>query len=311
MKEVQDLSLRLMNNIETVIVGKSEVVRLILISLLCRGHMLLEDVPGMGKTMLVRTLAKSLGCTFKRIQFTPDLLPSDILGVSIFNQTTCEFEFRPGPVMAQIVLADEINRTSPRTQASLLECMEERQVTVDGFSYKLPNPFLILATQNPMEHEGTFPLPEAQLDRFLIKANLGYPSFKEEMEMLDRLEKIHPVDTIIPVFDIDRLTELQHKASEVFIEESLKDYIVRLVHATRNHPDTALGASPRGSLALMKTSKALAALNGRDYVIPDDIKLMFGPVIAHRLMLKGDALITGRRAEEVVIDVLESVPLGL
>lgn len=311
MKEVQDLSLRLMHNIETVIVGKSEVVRLILLSLLCRGHMLLEDVPGMGKTMLVRTLAKSLGCTFKRIQFTPDLLPSDVLGVSIFNQTTCEFEFRPGPVMAQIVLADEINRTSPRTQASLLECMEEEQVTVDGSTYKLPNPFMILATQNPVEYEGTFPLPEAQLDRFMIKANLGYPSFNEEMEMLERLEKKHPIENITPVFEIDRLSELQHKVSDVFIDGSLKDYIVRLVHATRNHPDIALGASPRGSLALMKTSKALAALNGRDYVIPDDIKALLGPVVAHRLVLQTDAFITGRKAEKVIGDVLASVPFSL
>lgn len=311
MEEVQDLSLRLMQNIEKVIVGKSEVIRLILISLLCRGHMLLEDVPGMGKTMLVRTLAKSLGCSFKRIQFTPDLLPSDVLGVSIFNQNTSEFEFRPGPVMSQIVLADEINRTSPRTQASLLECMEEEQVTVDGFTYKLPNHFMILATQNPVEYEGTFPLPEAQLDRFIIKANLGYPSFNEEIEMLERLEKKHPIEDITPVFEIDRLAELQHKVSESFIEETLKDYIVRMVHATRNHPDIALGASPRGSLALMKTSKAMAALNGRNYVIPDDIKAMFGPVITHRLVLQADALITGRRAEEVVSDVLASVPLDL
>ncbi len=309
MNDVQELSFSLMRNIEKVIVGKSEVVRLILISLLCRGHMLLEDVPGMGKTMLVRTLAKSLGCTFKRIQFTPDLMPSDILGVSIYNQKTHEFQFRPGPVMAQIVIADEINRTSPRTQASLLECMEEEQVTVDGYSFKLPQPFMILATQNPVEHEGTYPLPEAQLDRFLIKANLGYPSYGEEIEMLERLERKHPVEDIKPVFDLEGLIHLQEKVSEVFIDESLKDYLVRLIHATRSHTYVALGASPRASLALMKTSKALAALNGRDYVIPDDLKYMFGPVIAHRLVLKHEADITGKQADFIISDILANVPL--
>ncbi|HWI54297.1 MAG TPA: AAA family ATPase, partial [Desulfobacteria bacterium] len=220
MTYVQELSLRLMQNIENVIVGKSEVVRLILISLLCRGHMLLEDVPGMGKTMLVRTMAKSLGCTFKRIQFTPDLMPSDVLGVSIYNQKTQEFEFRPGPVMAQIVLADEINRTSPRTQASLLECMEEEQITVDGFSYILPRPFMILATQNPVEYEGTYPLPEAQLDRFIIKANLGYPSYGEELEILEKLERKHSVEDIEPVLELEKLIHLQEKVSEVFMDES-------------------------------------------------------------------------------------------
>lgn len=309
MNYVQELSLSLMQNIENVIVGKSEVVRLVLISLLCRGHMLLEDVPGMGKTMLVRTLARSLGCSFKRIQFTPDLMPSDVLGVSIYNQKTQEFEFRPGPVMAQIVLADEINRTSPRTQASLLECMEEEQVTVDGFSYKLPRPFMILATQNPIEYEGTYPLPEAQLDRFMIKAKLGYPSFDEEIQILGKIEKKHPVEEIKPVFEFERIIQLQEKVSEVFMDESLRDYLVRLIQATRNHPDIALGASPRASLALMKTSKALAALNGRNYVVPDDLKYMFGPVITHRLVLKPEAEITGKKAELVIREILADVPL--
>lgn len=311
MKKIQELSSKLRQNIQNVIVGKSQVVELILISLLCQGHMLLEDVPGMGKTMLVRTLAKSLGCSFKRIQFTPDLLPSDILGVSIYNQKTHDFEFRPGPVMAQIVLADEINRTSPRTQASLLECMEEDQVTVDGITYKLPRPFMILATQNPVEYEGTFPLPEAQMDRFLIKAHLGYPTYKEEMEILSRLEKKHPLADISQVFDLSGLLELQLKVSEVHIDDSLKDYIVKLVQATRVHPDVALGASPRGSLALMKTSKAMAGLNGRDYVIPDDVKTLTVPALAHRLVLRPEAYLKERKAEVVVAEVAAQVPLNL
>lgn len=311
MKEIQELSIKLMENIHTVIVGKEKVVKLILISLLCKGHMLLEDVPGMGKTMLVRTLAKSLGCSFKRIQFTPDLLPSDVLGVSIFNQKTHEFEYRPGPVMAQIILADEINRTTPRTQASLLECMEEEQVTVDGITYKLPQPFMILATQNPVEYEGTFPLPEAQMDRFFMKAHLGYPSYQEEMEILERLEKKHPISEIKQVYDLNGLMSLQEKVCEIHLDDSLKDYIVKLVQATRNHPDVALGASPRGSLALMKSGKAMAGINGRDYVIPDDIKMLAVPTLAHRLVLKPEAYLKGKKAEEVVEEVLTLVPLNL
>ncbi len=311
MKAIQELLEKLRQNIHTVIVGKTEVVELIMISLLCRGHMLLEDVPGMGKTMLVRTLAKSLGCAFKRIQFTPDLLPSDILGVSVYNQKTHEFEFRPGPVMAQIVLADEINRTSPRTQASLLECMEEDQITIDGVGYKLPKPFLILATQNPIEYEGTFPLPEAQLDRFLIKAHLGYPSYDEEMEILDRLEKRHPITDIKQVFDLSELLNLQEKVANVHIEQSLKDYIVKIVQVTRHHPDVALGASPRGSLALMKTSKAKAGLAGREFVIPDDVKSLAGPTLAHRVVLKPEAHLKGKNSEDIIKEVLAQVPLDI
>ena len=311
MKAIQELLEKLRRNIHTVIVGKTEVVELIMISLLCRGHMLLEDVPGMGKTMLVRTLAKSLGCAFKRIQFTPDLLPSDILGVSIYNQKTHEFEFRPGPVMAQIVLADEIDRTSPRTQASLLECMEEDQITIDGVGYKLPKPFLILATQNPIEYEGTFPLPEAQMDRFLIKAHLGYPSYEEEMEILGRLEKRHPIADIKQVFDLGELINLQEKAANVHIDESLKDYIVKIVQVTRRHPEVALGASPRGSLALMKTSKAKAGLAGREFVIPDDIKSLAGPTLAHRIVLKPEAHLKGKNSEEIINEVLTQVPLDI
>jgi MoxR-like ATPase len=311
MSEVKELSSRLLENIQTVIVGKAEVVRLILICLLSHGHMLLEDVPGMGKTMLVRTLAKSLGCTFSRIQFTPDLLPSDVLGVSIFNQKTQEFEFKQGPIMAQIVLADEINRTSPRTQSSLLECMEEDQITVDGDTYKLPKPFMIMATQNPVEYEGTYPLPESQLDRFLIKANLGYPSYQEEMEILDRLEKRHPISKIKQVFNIEDLVQLRDYVVKVHIDDTLKDYIVKVVQATRTHADIALGASPRGSLGLMKCSKAMAGLMGRNFVIPDDIKSLARPILAHRLVLKPEAHLKGRKAEDIIDEVLTRIPLNL
>ncbi len=311
MNKLQRLSNKLIKNIEQVIVGKEEVVKLILITLLCKGHMLLEDVPGMGKTMLVRTLAKSLGCSFKRIQFTPDLLPSDILGVSIYNQKTQDFEFRPGPIMAQMLLADEINRTSPRTQASLLECMEEEQVTVDGVTYTLPHPFMILATQNPIEYEGTYPLPEAQLDRFLIRAHLGYPNYQQEMEILDRLEKRHPISAIEQVFEITDVTELQSRVADVHIEDTLKDYIVKIVQATRDHPDVSLGASPRGSLALLKGAKAMAGIEGRDYVIPDDIKTLAGPTLSHRLVLKPEAHFKGYNQDDVIKDVLNKIPVSL
>jgi len=311
MDKLQELSEKLTRNIQRVIVGKDDVVQLILLCLLCRGHMLLEDVPGMGKTMLVRTLAKSLGCSFKRIQFTPDLLPSDVLGVSIFNQKTHEFEFRPGPVMAQMILADEINRTSPRTQAALLECMEEDTVTVDGVTYKLPRPFMILATQNPIEYEGTYPLPEAQLDRFLIKAHLGYPSYGEEREILERLERRHPIGEIKQVFELEEFVKLQDIVAAVILDESLKDYIVRIVQATREHPDIALGASPRGSLALLKGAKAIAGLEGRTFVLPDDIKRLAKPTLAHRLVLKAESYLKGKTAETVIQEVINQTPLTL
>lgn len=311
MEKLQELTEKLTRNIRQVIVGKDEVVQLILLCLLCRGHMLLEDVPGMGKTMLVRTLARSLGCSFKRIQFTPDLLPSDVLGVSIYNQKTHEFEFRPGPVMAQMVLADEINRTSPRTQAALLECMEEDTVTVDGVSYKLPRPFMILATQNPVEYEGTYPLPEAQLDRFLLKARLGYPSRGEEREILDRLEQRHPIGEIRQVFELEEFVRMQDVVAGIVLDESLKDYIVRLVHATREHPDVSLGASPRGSLGLLKGAKAMAGLQGRNYVLPDDIKRLAEPTLAHRLILKAESFLKGKTAETVIQEVVNQTPLTL
>lgn len=309
MRQVQELSQTLMRNIQTVIVGKDEVVQLLIISLLCHGHLLLEDVPGMGKTILVRTLAKSLGCTFKRIQFTPDLLPSDVLGVSIYNQNTGQFDFKPGPVMAQIVLADEINRTSPRTQSSLLECMEEEQMTVDGVSYPLPRPFMILATQNPIEYEGTFPLPEAQLDRFLIKANLGYPTYEEEIEMLERLESKHPLSEIKQVFDLKDLSFMQNKVKGVYIDDSIKNYIVSIVQATRSHSDIILGASPRGSLALLKTSKAMAAINGRDYVIPDDVKCMASYTLAHRIVINPEAYYKGKKSVALVHEIVANTPV--
>ncbi|ADG81650.1 AAA family ATPase [Thermincola potens] len=311
MNKLQRLAAKLMKNIEQVIVGKEDVIRLILITLLCKGHMLLEDVPGMGKTMLVRTLAKSLGCSFKRIQFTPDLLPSDILGVSVYNQKTMDFEFRPGPIMAQMVLADEINRTSPRTQASLLECMEEEQITVDGITYELPKPFMILATQNPIEYEGTYPLPEAQLDRFLVRARLGYPTYEQEMEILERLEKKHPIAAIEQVFELEEIAELQKMVGEIYIEDSLKDYIVKIVQATREHPDVSLGASPRGSLALLKCSKAMAGTEGRNYVIPDDIKTLAVPTLAHRLVIKPEAHFKGYTQEDIVRDILNKIPVSL
>ncbi len=311
MDELLELSEKLTRNIQQVIVGKEEVVRLILLCLLCRGHMLLEDVPGMGKTMLVRTLAKSLGCSFKRIQFTPDLLPSDVLGVSIYNQKSHEFEFRPGPVMAQMILADEINRTSPRTQAALLECMEEDTVTVDGVTYSLPRPFMILATQNPIEYEGTYPLPEAQLDRFLIKAHLGYPSYDEEREILERLEQRHPIAEIGQVFELEEFIKMQNIVAAIVLDETLKDYIVRIVHATREHPDVALGASPRGSLALLKGSKAMAGLQGRNYVLPDDIKRLVVPTLAHRLVLKAESYLKGKTTETIIKEIINQTPLTL
>lgn len=311
MDKLQELTEKLARNIQQVIVGKEEVVQLIVLCLLCRGHMLLEDVPGMGKTMLVRTMAKSLGCSFKRLQFTPDLLPSDVLGVSIYNQKTFEFEFRPGPVMAQMVLADEINRTSPRTQSALLECMEEDTVTVDGISYKLPRPFMILATQNPIEYEGTYPLPEAQLDRFLIKAHLGYPTYGEEREILERLERRHPIGEIKQVFDLEEFVKLQDFVAAIVLDDSLKDYIVRLVHATRVHPDVTLGASPRGSLALLKGAKAMAGLQGRTFVLPDDIKRLAEPTLAHRLILKPETYFKGKTSEMVIQEVLNQTPLTL
>jgi len=294
-------------NVERVIFGKHHEIELALVALICRGHILVEDVPGTGKTVLAKALARSLGCSFRRIQFTPDLLPSDVTGVSIFNQRTSAFEFRPGPVMTQIVLADEINRATPKTQSALLESMEEHQVTVDGTTYQLPDPFLVMATQNPIEYEGTFPLPEAQLDRFFMRIQLGYPKEREEIAILDAQRIVHPLETIEQVMSADELLQAQAQVREIHIADSVKAYVVDIVTATRSHPDVYLGASPRGSLALSRAAQAYAAMNGRDYVLPDDVKALAGPVLTHRLVLSTDARIRDRRAEEVLAEILEGV----
>jgi MoxR-like ATPase len=298
-------------NVEKVIVGKRQAIEMVLVSLLCEGHLLIEDVPGVGKTMLARAIAASLGLSFKRLQCTPDLLPNDITGVSIFNQQTREFEFRPGPAFVHILLADEINRATPRTQSALLEAMGERQVTVDGVTWPLSRPFIVMATQNPIEYEGTFPLPEAQLDRFLLRLSLGYPDVAEEGRILRRLQREHPIESLGCVVEAEALPELARQVWEVHVDETVEDYIVRLIQATRQHPDLTLGASPRGSLALFKTSQALAALRGRDYVLPDDVKTMVPLTLTHRLLLKSESALRGRTASWVAKDILEKVELAL
>jgi MoxR-like ATPase len=296
-------------NVERVIFGKHHEIELALVALICRGHILVEDVPGTGKTVLAKALARSLGCTFRRIQFTPDLLPSDVTGVSIFNQRTSAFEFRPGPVMTQIVLADEINRATPKTQSALLEAMEEHQVTVDGTTYQLPDPFLVLATQNPIEYEGTFPLPEAQLDRFFMRIQLGYPKEREEIAILDAQRIVHPLETIEQVMSADELLQGQAQARELHIADSVKRYVVDIVTATRSHPDVYLGASPRGSLALSRAAQAYAAMNGREYVLPDDVKALAAPTLSHRLILQPQARLKDLAATTVIAEILASVPV--
>ncbi len=311
MTEIQEFVEKIIGNVEKVIVGKREVVELVVVALLCEGHILIEDVPGVGKTMLARSVAISLGSSFKRLQCTPDLLPNDITGVSVFNQKTGEFEFRPGPAFVNILLTDEINRATPRTQSALLECMGEHQVTVDGVTRFLPRPFLVMATQNPIEYEGTFPLPEAQLDRFLIQISIGYPSFADEGQMLINLRREHPIYDIAQVVDGEKMMDLQRQVWEVEVEDSVRDYIVRIVQATRDHPDVALGASPRGSLALYKTAQALAAIKGRDYIIPDDVKRLAIVGLKHRLILKPESQLRGRTAEGVLRSVLEQVEVDI
>jgi MoxR-like ATPase len=306
MTKIQQSGEKVVANVERVIVGKHHEVRLALVALLCRGHLLIEDVPGTGKTMLAKAFARSLGCTFRRIQFTPDLLPSDVTGLSIFNQKTQEFEFRPGPIMAQVVLADEINRATPKTQSSLLECMEEHQATIDGTTYKMPDPFLVIATQNPIEYEGTFALPEAQLDRFMLRIRLGYPQPIEEIVILDEQKREHPLDELEEVCGVDELRELQAAVREIYVDSTVSDYIVRLVNGTRNHPDVYLGASPRGSLALYRAGQAMAALLGRDYVIPDDIKLLAEPALAHRLIIKTSSTIHDVQPGQVIRELLDT-----
>jgi MoxR-like ATPase len=298
-------------NIETVILGKRAQIEMMLVALLCHGHILIEDVPGTGKTMLARAAATSLGLRFKRLQCTPDLLPNDITGVNIFNQQTSQFEFRPGPVFVNILLADEINRATPRAQAALLEAMQERQVTVDGLTHPLAAPFLVLATQNPVEFEGTFPLPEAQLDRFLLRLSLGYPDERDEIGVLRGQRKQHPIETLGAVMDGAELLALAAQVSDVHVDETLERYILALVTATRTHADLALGVSPRGSLALYKTSQALAALRGRDYVLPDDIKTLVPFTLAHRLILKPESQLRARTPLSILAEILERTPLDI
>jgi len=304
---VQTLAQKVCANVERVILGKHNEIELTLVALLCQGHVLIEDVPGVGKTMLARAMARSLGCSFKRIQFTPDMLPSDVTGVSVFNQKTREFEFRPGPVHAQIVLTDEINRATPKTQSALLESMEERQVTVDGVTYPMPQPFLVLATQNPIEYEGTFPLPEAQLDRFMLRIHLGYPAVKDEMAILDAQRHAHPIDSISQVATAQELLDAQRAVKDVYVDPLVKEYILALIEATRKHPDIYLGASPRGSLALYKTAQARAAIEGREYVIPDDIKALAEPALAHRLIVSPAARLKNVDPRAVVDELIHSV----
>ncbi|QRN83600.1 MoxR family ATPase [Chloroflexota bacterium] len=298
-------------NISKVIVGKQKTTELLLVALLCDGHVLIEDVPGVGKTMLARSLAISLGGQFKRLQCTPDLLPNDITGVSIFNQAEQDFEFRPGPLFVNVLLVDEINRATPRTQAALLEAMQERQVTMDGVTYPLPSPFMVLATQNPVEYEGTFPLPEAQLDRFMLKIYMGYPSSDEEATILERLSRQHPIDSLKSVATPEEVDQIKPLVWDVHVDQTIVDYLIRLVEATRNHPDLLLGGSPRASLALYKAGQALAALNGRDHVLPDDIKALARPVLAHRIMLKPQAALRGITSADLVERILEETPLKL
>jgi len=310
MQDIQSAAERIIGNVEKVIVGKRAEVELALIALLCGGHVLIEDVPGVGKTVLARAIAKSVGCTFRRIQFTPDLLPSDVTGVSIYNQKSTEFEFRAGPIFAQVVLADEINRATPKTQSALLECMEERQISVDGSTFRLPNPFLILATQNPIEYEGTFPLPEAQLDRFLLRINLGYPSARDEMAMLERQQIRHPVDSLESVITGDDLQGLQQTVREsVYVDDLIRQYIVEVVGATRSHSDVYLGASPRGSIALLRTAQARAALANRDYVLPDDVKALAPVTLSHRLIVNPGARVKNTNTATIVEEILDSVPV--
>jgi MoxR-like ATPase len=308
-KNVQQPAERVIASVERVIIGKHVEVRMALVALLCEGHILIEDVPGVGKTMLAKALSQSIGCTFRRIQFTPDLLPSDVTGLSIFNQKTAEFEFRPGPIMAQVVLADEINRATPKTQSALLECMEERQATIDGITYPMPAPFLVIATQNPIEYEGTFALPEAQLDRFMLRLRLGYPKAMEEIVILDEQKRSHPIEDLAEVVSTEELRELQTGVREIYVDSAVSDYIVRLVNATRSHPDIYLGASPRGSLALYRAGQAFAALAGRDYVIPDDVKALAVPALAHRLIVKTAATVRDVDSVLIVRELLDSVPI--
>ena len=299
---------KIIGNIEKVIVGKRGAIRLLMVSALCDGHVLIEDVPGVAKTMLVNSLAITLGCKFTRIQCTPDLLPTDVTGVTIFSQKTSEFEFHPGPIFSQLILADEINRATPRTQSALLEAMAEKQVTVDGVTRPLDRPFMVVATQNPIEHEGTFPLPEAQLDRFIMKMSVGYPTMQQEGVILESQRKEHPIHSLGPVSSADELIKMQDLIKKVNVHESIRDYILKIVDATRQHPDLALGASPRGSLSLFRTAQAFAALEGRDYAIPDDIKMLAPSVLSHRLVVMPESRLKRRTPKNLMIEILRDTP---
>jgi MoxR-like ATPase len=309
MEDPRIIAERIIANVEKVIIGKAEEVRLALIALLCQGHVLIEDVPGVGKTILARSIAVSTGCNFRRIQFTPDLLPSDVSGVSIYNQKSGDFEFRPGPIVAQVVLADEINRATPKTQSSLLEAMEERQVTVDGVTHPMPEPFMVLATQNPIEYEGTFPLPEAQLDRFLVRMHLGYPAMTDEVLIMDGQQRQHPIDSLERVTDPSEILSMQRAVKDIYVDPLIKQYIVAIVDQTRKHGSVYLGASPRGSLALYRTCQARAMLDGRDFVVPDDVKALAHATLGHRIIVSPAARVKNVTARDVVDQVLERIPV--
>ncbi len=309
MEDPRIIADRIIGNVEKVIIGKEREVRLALVALLCQGHVLIEDVPGVGKTILARSLAVSTGCNFRRIQFTPDLLPSDVTGVSIYNQKTGDFEFRPGPIVAQVVLADEINRATPKTQSSLLEAMEERQVTADGVTHLMPEPFIVLATQNPIEYEGTFPLPEAQLDRFLLRIHLGYPSMTDEVLIMEGQQRQHPIEALEPVTSPAEILSMQRAVKDIYVDPLIKQYIVSVVDATRKHGSVYLGASPRGSLAIYRTCQARALLDGRDFVLPDDVKELAYAALGHRIIIAPAARVKNATAREVVEQSLERVPV--
>ncbi len=307
MADVQETAKKIIENVEKVIVGKRQQLVLSLACWFSEGHILLEDVPGVAKTMLARALAKSVGCSFKRVQCTPDLLPTDVTGASIFNQKTTEFEFRAGPIFSQVVLADEINRATPRTQAALLEAMAERSVTVDGVTHQLAPPFLVVATQNPVDHEGTFPLPEAQLDRFLMRFSLGYPTMEQELQMLDRLQHSHPVDSITPVVPAEELLACQHEVREVYVDAKVREYITQIVHSSRDNEDLSLGASPRASIALFRAGQAMAAIRGRNFVQPDDVKRVTSAVLTHRVILRPESRLRKVTAEHVISELVADI----
>ena len=303
----RQLALEIVANVEKVIIGKSAAVELGVVALMCQGHALIEDVPGVGKTMLARSIARSSGCEFKRIQFTPDLLPSDVTGVSIYNQKSGEFEFRQGPIISQFVLADEVNRATPKTQSAMLEAMEERQVTVEGITHEVPRPFMVMATQNPVEYEGTFPLPEAQLDRFLLMITLGYPTQEEEISIIDGQQTSHPIDSLQAIAQGDEITHLQETVKQVYVDDLIKQYIVSLVEATRSHADISLGSSPRGSLALFRGAQAIALLRDREFALPDDVKELAVSVLSHRIIVSAAARMRGVGAREVIGGIVDSV----